>query len=265
MERVLRSVPDSRVVLLIRPGRRATPMQRATKEILKNDCFDRLRAAARRPVRRRGGRPGVRRGRRRGHRRPRPRRRGPAAAVRVRRRHPLGRHRELRLPPRRRRRGQPARPVPGGGGHRGGRPAGRGRRAGGAPSTSSRCRPPTWPAPTRARPERSCWRATPSPWRWTGGPRWRRPGGQRGDTDAESRQPERLAQFAKAARGELGGAGLHLAGRAGRAAAGGLGQEADGRRWARPGPSPSAGPTPIPTPRPWASGPWSPSSATRSP
>ena len=43
VERVLRSVPDSRVLLLIRPGRRATPMQRATKEILKNDCFDRLR------------------------------------------------------------------------------------------------------------------------------------------------------------------------------------------------------------------------------
>jgi fatty acyl-CoA reductase len=43
VERVLRSVPDSRVVLLIRPGRRATAMQRATKEILKNDCFDRLR------------------------------------------------------------------------------------------------------------------------------------------------------------------------------------------------------------------------------
>ena len=32
------------VVLLIRPGRRATPQQRAAKEILKNDCFDRLRA-----------------------------------------------------------------------------------------------------------------------------------------------------------------------------------------------------------------------------
>ena len=44
VERILRSVPDSQVVLLIRPGRRATPMQRATKEILKNDCFDRLRA-----------------------------------------------------------------------------------------------------------------------------------------------------------------------------------------------------------------------------
>jgi HAD superfamily hydrolase (TIGR01490 family) len=43
VERLLRSVPDSRVVLLIRPGRRATPLQRATKEILKNDCFDLLR------------------------------------------------------------------------------------------------------------------------------------------------------------------------------------------------------------------------------
>ncbi len=43
VERILRSVPDSQVVLLIRPGRRATPLQRATKEILKNDCFDRLR------------------------------------------------------------------------------------------------------------------------------------------------------------------------------------------------------------------------------
>ncbi len=43
VERLLRCVPDSEVVLLIRPGRRATPMQRATKEILKNDCFDRLR------------------------------------------------------------------------------------------------------------------------------------------------------------------------------------------------------------------------------
>jgi HAD superfamily hydrolase (TIGR01490 family) len=43
VERILRSVPDSEVVLLIRPGRRSTAVQRATKEILKNDCFDRLR------------------------------------------------------------------------------------------------------------------------------------------------------------------------------------------------------------------------------
>ena len=43
VERLLRTVPDSRVVLLIRPGRRTTPDQRAAREILKNDCFDRLR------------------------------------------------------------------------------------------------------------------------------------------------------------------------------------------------------------------------------
>ena len=43
VERLLRSIPDSQVVLLIRPGRRSSPMQRATREILKNDCFDRLR------------------------------------------------------------------------------------------------------------------------------------------------------------------------------------------------------------------------------
>jgi HAD superfamily hydrolase (TIGR01490 family) len=43
VERLLRTVPDSRVVLLIRPGRRSTPAQRAAKEILRNDCFDRLR------------------------------------------------------------------------------------------------------------------------------------------------------------------------------------------------------------------------------
>jgi alcohol-forming fatty acyl-CoA reductase len=44
VERLLRSIPDCQVVLLIRPGRRSTPLQRATKEILKNDCFDRLRS-----------------------------------------------------------------------------------------------------------------------------------------------------------------------------------------------------------------------------
>ena len=43
VERLLRTVPDSRVVLLIRPGRRSTATQRAAKEILRNDCFDRLR------------------------------------------------------------------------------------------------------------------------------------------------------------------------------------------------------------------------------
>ncbi len=44
VERILRSVPDSEVVLLVRPGRRTAPLQRVLKEIVKNDCFDRLRA-----------------------------------------------------------------------------------------------------------------------------------------------------------------------------------------------------------------------------
>jgi len=44
VERILRSIPDSTVVLAIRPGRRATPLDRAMKEIVRNDCFDRLRA-----------------------------------------------------------------------------------------------------------------------------------------------------------------------------------------------------------------------------
>jgi len=44
VERVLRCIPDSEVVLLIRSGRRSTATQRATKEIIRNDCFDRLHA-----------------------------------------------------------------------------------------------------------------------------------------------------------------------------------------------------------------------------
>jgi len=43
VERLLRTIPESEVVVLVRPGRRATAAQRATREILKNDCFDRLR------------------------------------------------------------------------------------------------------------------------------------------------------------------------------------------------------------------------------
>ena len=44
VERLLRTIPDSSVVLLVRPGRRATALDRAMKEIVRNDCFDRLRA-----------------------------------------------------------------------------------------------------------------------------------------------------------------------------------------------------------------------------
>ncbi len=43
VERLLRTVPDSQVVLLVRPGRRSSPRQRVEREILRNDCFDRLR------------------------------------------------------------------------------------------------------------------------------------------------------------------------------------------------------------------------------
>ncbi len=42
VERLLRSVPDCTLVLLIRPGRRGAPA-RLQREILKNDAFDRLR------------------------------------------------------------------------------------------------------------------------------------------------------------------------------------------------------------------------------
>ncbi len=43
IERILRSVPDAEVVLLIRKGRRSTPAQRARREIFRNNAFDRLR------------------------------------------------------------------------------------------------------------------------------------------------------------------------------------------------------------------------------
>jgi len=43
VERILRTIPDAEVVVLVRPGRRADASARATREILRNDCFDRLR------------------------------------------------------------------------------------------------------------------------------------------------------------------------------------------------------------------------------
>jgi nucleoside-diphosphate-sugar epimerase len=44
VERLLRSVPDCTVVLLVRNGRRTSAVDRVRKEILKNNAFDRLRA-----------------------------------------------------------------------------------------------------------------------------------------------------------------------------------------------------------------------------
>jgi len=43
VERLLRSVPDCELVLLIRKGRMRTVDQRATREIFRNNCFERLR------------------------------------------------------------------------------------------------------------------------------------------------------------------------------------------------------------------------------
>ena len=43
VERLLRSVPDCELVLLVRPGRRTSPTQRAKRELFGNDAFRRLR------------------------------------------------------------------------------------------------------------------------------------------------------------------------------------------------------------------------------
>jgi alcohol-forming fatty acyl-CoA reductase len=43
MERILRCVPEAEVTVLVRPGRRAGAAARLAREIVKNDCFDRLR------------------------------------------------------------------------------------------------------------------------------------------------------------------------------------------------------------------------------
>ena len=42
VERILRTIPDSEVALLVRPGRRGAA-DRVRREVLKNSCFDRLR------------------------------------------------------------------------------------------------------------------------------------------------------------------------------------------------------------------------------
>ncbi len=44
VERLLRSVPDCQLILLVRPSRRLSAQARVEKEILKNDCFDLLRS-----------------------------------------------------------------------------------------------------------------------------------------------------------------------------------------------------------------------------
>jgi HAD superfamily hydrolase (TIGR01490 family) len=43
VERILRCVPDAEVTVLVRPGRRADAASRLAREIIRNDCFNRLR------------------------------------------------------------------------------------------------------------------------------------------------------------------------------------------------------------------------------
>ena len=43
VERILRSVPEAEITVLVRPGRRADAAARLAREVIKNDCFDRLR------------------------------------------------------------------------------------------------------------------------------------------------------------------------------------------------------------------------------
>jgi alcohol-forming fatty acyl-CoA reductase len=43
VERLLRSVPDCEVVCIVRPTRKFSPMERVMRELIRNDCFDRLR------------------------------------------------------------------------------------------------------------------------------------------------------------------------------------------------------------------------------
>ncbi len=42
VERLMRSVPDCELVLLVRPGKRSTPAERARREVFRNDAFHRL-------------------------------------------------------------------------------------------------------------------------------------------------------------------------------------------------------------------------------
>ncbi len=44
VERLLRAVPGCEVVVLVRPGQRQSAAERTRREILRNDCFDRLRS-----------------------------------------------------------------------------------------------------------------------------------------------------------------------------------------------------------------------------
>src|SRR5580693_4883717 len=44
VERIVRCVPEAQVTVLVRPGRRSDAAARLAREVIKNDCFDRLRS-----------------------------------------------------------------------------------------------------------------------------------------------------------------------------------------------------------------------------
>jgi HAD superfamily hydrolase (TIGR01490 family) len=44
VERILRCIPGAEITVLVRPGRRTDAAARLAREVIKNDCFDRLRA-----------------------------------------------------------------------------------------------------------------------------------------------------------------------------------------------------------------------------
>ena len=44
VERILRCIPEAEITVLVRPGRRADAAARLAREVIRNDCFDRLRA-----------------------------------------------------------------------------------------------------------------------------------------------------------------------------------------------------------------------------
>jgi HAD superfamily hydrolase (TIGR01490 family) len=44
VERILRCLPEAEITVLVRPGRRADAAARLAREVIKNDCFDRLRS-----------------------------------------------------------------------------------------------------------------------------------------------------------------------------------------------------------------------------
>jgi HAD superfamily hydrolase (TIGR01490 family) len=44
VERILRCVPEAQITVLVRPGRRMDAAARLAREVIKNDCFDRLRS-----------------------------------------------------------------------------------------------------------------------------------------------------------------------------------------------------------------------------